>query len=370
MICDALELWVRAGVPGRIEPQVLSLSIVKLDADRLMAVLTDVSRRVERDRLLHGSDLPLGAFTTRVTDYAWVNLDQHGCIDGWNESIARLTGHDAAVIGQPYSIFSPPDTNASARLLMGLERADRDGWSVEDGWRVRADGSRFWASTMISPLRVHSDVSPGDSRSSPAADHAYCLVIRDISDQRAAGELRRRDHDGDPLTGLNNRRAFYDAAGVELDSWRLAPRPLSLILLEIDCLKRINERHGRAAGDAMLHQVATTIAVAVADRGVVARVGGDTFSILMASTDLLAACAMAERLRSAVAAESGRVAGASLACTVSGGVATMERRIRRTRRPHAPRQRRSARGQGSRPQPHRVQLRCLDRSNHLSPHHG
>jgi len=129
----------------------------------------------------------------------------------------------------------------------------------------------------------------------------------------------------DPLTGINNRRAFYDKAA---PTWSVAQRNnrhLSVILLDIDSFKRINDEHGHAAGDEVLKGVAKAMTKTIREQDVAARWGGEEFILLLPETSLQEAAALAERLRHAIADIRLDRAGASLAITASLGVAQRDR---------------------------------------------
>jgi diguanylate cyclase (GGDEF)-like protein/PAS domain S-box-containing protein len=183
VICDGMHINLTAVSKRAAATRVVSLSVVKLDENRLMAVLADVTAQVKRDRELKQTDAWLTAILTNISDYAMVRLDQLGRIDGWNDSIGRMLGYaPEALVGQPYGIFHPAGASTPADLAKRLRDADKNGWSLDEGARLRADGSHFWASAMISPLP--------DRDAAPDAP-AYSLIIRDISDKRAAGEPQR-----------------------------------------------------------------------------------------------------------------------------------------------------------------------------------
>ena len=105
----------------------------------------------------------------------------------------------------------------------------------------------------------------------------------------------------DPLTGINNRRAFYDKTKA---IWNIALRhshELSVILLDIDSFKRINDAYGHAYGDAVLVATAKVLMQTVRCQDVAARWGGEEFILLLPETNLEEASTLAERLRSAIA---------------------------------------------------------------------
>ena len=319
MVCDGMHIQLGdAGTRPNRAPQVLALTLLKLDGARLMAVLSDVTEQVRRDRQLRQNEAWLGALLTSITDYALVGLDGAGRVSAWNETIARVTGHGQGVVGQPYSVFYPQGATTPHHTHDRLREADQNGWSLDEGPRVRADGSEFWASAMISPLpdRDPDLAEPGEA--------AYCLVLRDVSDKRDALDARRKSLFCDHLTGVANRRALFEAAELELNRNRRAPRPTALILIDADHFKRINDRHGHAGGDAVLRHLGQLLAATFRQVDVVARVGGEEFAVLLPSTDLDAAVAVAERVRGLVADRPVAYDGAHIACTISAGVAVCD----------------------------------------------
>lgn len=107
----------------------------------------------------------------------------------------------------------------------------------------------------------------------------------------------------DPLTGLPNRRCFDETEHVEFRRAQRAGLPLSLLLCDVDFFKRYNDTYGHAQGDLCLQQVAAALREVVVRPGdLVARIGGEEFAVLLPTTDLPGAAAMAERLRQAVTA--------------------------------------------------------------------
>jgi diguanylate cyclase (GGDEF)-like protein/PAS domain S-box-containing protein len=318
-ICDGLHVHLNAGGAGKKAPQILAVTLLKLDARRIMAVIDDVTLKVLRERQLRQNDSWLNAILTGITDYALVGLDAHGNIADWNPSIGRVTGFGQDAVGQPYSIFYPPDAMTSEHLLDRLRDAERDGWSLDEGRRMRADGSGFWGSALIAPLPEREP--PGGAEPDGPA---YCLILRDITAKRDASERRRREAFGDYLTGLSNRRAFFEAAEQELTRSKTVPRPTAVITLDADHFKAINDRYGHPGGDAVLQHLAAILGETFREVDVVARIGGEEFAVLLPSTDLPRAAVVAERLRSNVAAQVVHFDGQRIRYTVSAGVASLD----------------------------------------------
>lgn len=314
-ICDGLHVHLNAG-SARRGPQILSVTLLKLDASRMMAVIGDITEQVRRERRLRQNEAWLNAILTGVTDYALVTLDLAGRICEWNPSIGRVTGFGSEVVGQPYAIFYPQDAITLEQRQDRLREADANGWTLDEGHRLRADGSAFWGSAMIAPLPDREPL-PGDDGATPA----YCLILRDISEQRGHEQRRRDAAYTDHLTGLANRRALFEAAQLELDRSRMNPRPTALLVIDADRFKAINDRHGHPGGDAVLRHLAAILGESFREVDLVARIGGEEFAVLLPSTGMARAAAVAERLRASVAAAAASFDDNAIDYTISAGVA-------------------------------------------------
>jgi len=104
----------------------------------------------------------------------------------------------------------------------------------------------------------------------------------------------------DDLTGLKNRRGFFEVARRELERATRTGRPLSALMLDIDGFKRVNDTYGHAVGDEVLRHLAERCRRAVRDIDLVGRYGGEEFAVLLPETDLKTALEVAERVRSSI----------------------------------------------------------------------
>lgn len=127
----------------------------------------------------------------------------------------------------------------------------------------------------------------------------------------------------DGLTGLYNHRAFQEILGAELRRLDRFPRPLSLLLIDIDFFKKINDAFGHPAGDSVLRRVADIIRRTVREIDVPARYGGEEFAAVLVGTDPAGAKETAERLRTAIMKTDFRIEGKGIGVTVSIGVASV-----------------------------------------------
>ena len=126
----------------------------------------------------------------------------------------------------------------------------------------------------------------------------------------------------DGLTGLLNRRTFNAQLQSRLREAQRYKRPLSLLLLDIDHFKKVNDTHGHPAGDAVLRGVASVAQAQARESDLVARYGGEEMALVLPETDARGALAIAERIRAAVAAAQHPTEQGSLRVTLSVGVAT------------------------------------------------
>ena len=129
--------------------------------------------------------------------------------------------------------------------------------------------------------------------------------------------------DNDYLTGIPNRRAFTNRALSEIERSRRHGRALSLLLVDADHFKRVNDVHGHPAGDAVLIALATMLHLAARTEDIVGRIGGEEFALLLPETSPGQASVLAERLRQAVAQAPLDADGVPIAMTISIGIASV-----------------------------------------------
>src|SRR6187402_182275 len=92
-----------------------------------------------------------------VTDYAIYMLDPTGIVTSWNPGAQRFKGYEASeIIGQHFSRFYSEEDRARGLPRRALQTAEHDGKFESEGWRIRKDGTRFWAYVVIDPIRTES----------------------------------------------------------------------------------------------------------------------------------------------------------------------------------------------------------------------
>ena len=116
-----------------------------------------------------------------VTDYAIYMLDINGIVSSWNPGARRFKGYEEAeIVGQHFSRFYTPEDRATGLPERALATAREQGKFEGEGWRVRKDGGRFWASVIIDPIRNRSGDLVG-----------YAKITRDLTERKAAESVLR-----------------------------------------------------------------------------------------------------------------------------------------------------------------------------------
>ena len=152
-----------------------------------------------------------------------------------------------------------------------------------------------------------------------------CGTHTDITERKLLEEELRRQAHVDYLTGVYNRRHFMERAEQELSRAHRYAKPLSMLMLDIDHFKQINDRHGHKVGDTVLKAVADLSQATFRDVDIVGRLGGEEFAALLPETDQPAALEAAERLRATIANARIPLPGAPpVSFSVSIGVSSMD----------------------------------------------
>lgn len=127
----------------------------------------------------------------------------------------------------------------------------------------------------------------------------------------------------DPLTGVNNRSNFRQVLDREVDLSRRHGAPLSLIMLDVDRFKSINDKHGHQVGDMALKSIASCMLSCIRESDILFRYGGEEFCIALSNTSLAGAAKLAERIRRQLEILVVRAARTRVHVTASFGVATL-----------------------------------------------
>ena len=223
------------------------------------------------------------------------------------------------------------DANKSARILHGLDRivgkklADLlapVSAEVEQRHRTDTSGEPYEA------MHVRADRSTFavEVRSKTVVYHgrpARVMAMRDITERRRLEDELRHLARTDPLTGVANRRHLLELGEGEVLRARRYGHPLSVMMIDVDHFKNVNDSHGHAAGDLVLRTVAALCVEELRTIDNFGRMGGEEFAVIMPETGRDDALAVAERLRASIARSVVDVSGRQISSTVSVGVSSL-----------------------------------------------
>ncbi len=181
-------------------------------------------------------------------------------------------------------------------------------WSFE-GRVMTAEGVEKWCRGVSTPVPVNDD------------ETVFNGVMIDITHQKKMEQQLRHLATTDPLTGAYNRRHFTQLAAAEFDRAVRHDHVFSVLMMDIDHFKRINDSHGHAGGDEALKKTVATVLTALRSSDFLGRFGGEEFCVLMPETGAAGARILGERIREQIAAMTVAWNGAEFGFTISIGVA-------------------------------------------------
>ncbi|HWF39084.1 MAG TPA: sigma 54-interacting transcriptional regulator [Candidatus Acidoferrales bacterium] len=164
---------------------VLSRQVLRRDEtgkpSAILEINRDITARKKIEEALQQSDQRFRLLVDNVRDYAIFMLDPEGRVANWNEGAERLKGYRAEeIVGRHFSRFYPPEDIGQGKPEHELQLAATEGRYEDEGWRLRKDGSRFWANVMITALRDAEGRLVGFSK-----------ITRDFTERRKAEEAVR-----------------------------------------------------------------------------------------------------------------------------------------------------------------------------------
>jgi diguanylate cyclase (GGDEF)-like protein/PAS domain S-box-containing protein len=205
-----------------------------------------------------------------VTDYAIFMLDREGYILTWNCGAELVKDYRSEeIVGRHFSCFYPSTDVEAGKPKLDLAAAAAGGRLEDEGWRVRQDGSRFWANVVITAVRDASGRLRG-----------FASVTRDVSERRRL--LQQLEHQAlhDSVTGLPNRVLFVELLRQALLRLERHPNTVAVLFLDVDRFKIINDSLGHEAGDQALCTLGDRLESVVRPEDTVARFGGDELVVL------------------------------------------------------------------------------------------
>lgn len=233
---------------------------------------------------------------------AWETLQRHPEIELiiTDINMPRLSGQQLLE-----RIRATTDERVRALPVIVLTAADESA----DKTRAFASGANDFISKPVDPLELQARV---------AVHHKLARTIHELEQsRRALSELAATDS----LTGLKNRRTFFESCGDALNAAERYQNDLSLLFIDVDHFKRINDTYGHPAGDQVLAHIARLLVDTLRGGDIVGRIGGEEFAVLLPNANPTTSTTIAERLRRTIEAEPMAIEGAPLHTTVSIGLA-------------------------------------------------
>ncbi|MFV0934144.1 GGDEF domain-containing protein [Pseudomonas jessenii] len=202
------------------------------------------------------------------------------------------------------------DEQERSRFMEELDQYGR-----VDNWEAQiAPDNPYWSSLSVKLVEIEGKLS-------------HLLWGYDVSKHRELRTALEIQASTDPMTGLYNRRAFYERSELALEICKRYKHHCSVLMLDIDHFKWVNDTHGHAVGDEALRWISRTLRTVLRDVDIIGRLGGEEFAVVLPHTDRHQALDTAERLRDTIAESTLTCHGVSLNLTVSVGLALYSQEV-------------------------------------------
>ncbi len=271
----------------------LMVTPIRLAGDEIggyLGVAVDVTEQIAAERELVQADQLLKALTRNVPGAVYrFRMDADG-------SMSFPYASDG--IYQLYEISAEEARESAERIVARIHPDDRD--TVMEMIQQSASNLTRWKSDyrVVLPSRgvrwLRGESTPEGTEDGATVWHGY---LADITELKELEQKLRDDATIDPLTGLHNRRQLEPLAQTELVLFERTGEPFSLIMIDLDHFKALNDRYGHDIGDEVLRRVGTALTEGVRTSDVVFRLGGEEMLVLCPKTGLEGAVALAEKLR-------------------------------------------------------------------------
>jgi diguanylate cyclase (GGDEF)-like protein/PAS domain S-box-containing protein len=277
----------------------------------VLGIATDITKlkNAEEEKTMLNERLE---FASSAGEIGVWDYDQHTGELVWNKTMFKLYGYEEDGTTPSYDVWS-----------RALHPEDRE------------SAEQFFSNALENNERFHTEfriITPaGETRhihasALPMMDEEGSLkglvgINYEITRQKELEQNIRQLANTDPLTGVMNRRRFFELAEQEFERFKRYESPLSCLIIDADHFKSINDKLGHEAGDAVLKQLSKACESQLRINDIFCRFGGEEFVALLPETTLAQAEAVAEKLRKQVAELNPEINGRSLSISISLGIA-------------------------------------------------
>lgn len=312
---------------GRLVP--VEISAKMMEDGRLIGVVRDIAERKREDaRVL------FLAFVMNKISSAVISTDTEMKITYWNKSAEILYGwRELEVLGRQVdevcgTEFAEGQQEIAYRILLvektwrgelkQRHRTGREIWVDASMTLLEDDNKNHVGSVTINHDVTERKLAEDELRRTKETIEQINLTLRRAFERE---QLASRT---DSLTGVFNRRYFFELLGYEFAASRRYERPLSLVMFDVDFLKKINDTYGHQVGDELLKKAAEVVRGELRTSDVLARYGGDEFVILLSSSDERDASLLLERIYREIQSAYIRVDERKLGIAISAGIASLQ----------------------------------------------
>jgi diguanylate cyclase (GGDEF)-like protein len=271
------------------------------------------ARALERELSVNRELRPLRSALDQADEVGILLLDSELCVQFVNHAFRRLW-HLPDGLAESKPAFATLLHHARDARIYAIPDDRLDAYVADREARVRAGDERPVDIRLANGKVVRS-------RCKKLADGGRMLTYGNVSDLVQTADELAELATRDSLTGTYNRRHFASALDAEWNRYRRYQRPLSLLVLDIDHFKSINDTYGHDVGDQVIIHFARSCESQIRASDVLARIGGEEFALILPETHIREACTAAERLRSTVNRRTASTRGGELTITVSIGAA-------------------------------------------------
>lgn len=267
----------------------------------------------QHEALLRSSPERYAEMVRNVTAFGIYRMDRDGCIQSWNQGATNITGFtERDVLGQPLSLLMSEQSLKDGVAARNLAFASGNRHCRDEHRRRNSLGGEFVASSTLDAVRDEQGQILG-----------FVEVFHDITEQKLREERLYQRATRDPLTGVFNRGHFTEVATQEIERARRFAEPLSVMMLDIDHFKKINDSYGHDVGDNAIIALARLCGRSIRKIDALGRIGGEEFAVLLPRADKQPATEMAQRLRLQLAEQRVSAHDREISYTVSIGVASL-----------------------------------------------